>query len=158
MSLRSALQMSADEVDAQLRAGSICRVATHDPGGWPHVVPVAYVVLDGAIAFWSDAESRKVVNLRRDPRVTCIVDEGTEMSDLRGVMVRGMAEVIEDRATSERVAGLFLDKVPEEYRDLARPRLLDLIDVRIVVVVNPSNIVSWDHRKVGGVTPHDIGR
>ena len=158
MSSRSALQMSADEVDAHLRAGRICRIATHDSGGWPHVVPVAYVILDGAIAFWSDAESRKVVNLRRDSRVTCIVDEGTEMSDLRGVMIRGRAEVIDDRATSERVAGLFLDKVPEEYRDLARPGLVDLIDVRIVVVVRPSDVVSWDHRKVDGVTPHHIGR
>ena len=80
------------------------------------------------------------------------------MSDLRGVMVRGMAEVLDDRATSERVAGLFLDKVPEEYRDLARPGLVDLIDVRIVVVVHPSDVVSWDHRKIDGVTPHDIGR
>jgi nitroimidazol reductase NimA-like FMN-containing flavoprotein (pyridoxamine 5'-phosphate oxidase superfamily) len=158
MSQRSALRMSADEVDAHLRAGSICRVATHDAVGWPHVVPVAYVVLDGAIAFWADPESRKVVNLRRDPRVTCIVDEGTDMTDLRGVMVRGIAEVLDDRATSERVAGLFLDKVPEEYRDHARPRIVGLIDVRIVVVVNPSDVVSWDHRKVDGVAPQDIGR
>ena len=88
--------MSDAEVESHLRAGSICRVATQDSAGWPHVVPVAYVLLDGAIAFWSDPGSQKIVNVRRDTRVTCIVDSGTDMSDLRGVMVRGVAKMIDE--------------------------------------------------------------
>ena len=44
-----------------------------------------YAIIDGAPCFWTFAKSQKVVNLRRDPRITCMVEAGDEYSDLRGV-------------------------------------------------------------------------
>ena len=154
---RDLLRMSDDEVDTYLRAGSVCRIATVDATGAPHVVPVAFVLLDGAVTFWSDPASQKVVNVRRDPRVACVVDGGSEMADLRGVEVRGEARVVDDPALSVRVADLFAERVPEAFREAARAGLHELAAQRVVVVLTPTAIASWDHRKLAGVRPADIG-
>ncbi|MBA3764905.1 MAG: pyridoxamine 5'-phosphate oxidase family protein [Actinobacteria bacterium] len=70
--------MDDQGVEAYLAANSRARVSTLDRNGSPHVVPITYVVLDGGIAFWGDRGSQKVVNLRRDPRVACIIDDGVD--------------------------------------------------------------------------------
>lgn len=150
--------MSDDEVAAFLASGFRAHVSTLNRDGSPHVVPVTYVVLGGRLAFWADSGSQKVVNLQRDPRIACVVDDGIEFHELRGVELIGTAELIDDPATSERVADLFCLKVPEEHRDAARGTLLALAAERVVVSVQPQRASSWDHNKMFGVKPQDIGR
>lgn len=156
--MRAAIRMDDDEVVAFLASGFRAHVSTLNKDGSPHVVPVTYVVLDGRLAFWADSDSQKVVNLRRDPRVAAVVDDGIEFQELRGVELIGMAELIHEPATSERVADLFCLKVPEEHRDAARDTLLALASERVVVSVQPQRVSSWDHNKLFGVKPQDIGR
>lgn len=66
--------------------------------------------------------------------------------------------VLDDPATSERVADLFCLKVPEEHRDAARGTLLVLAAERVVVSVQPQRVSSWDHNKMSGVKPQEAGR
>lgn len=157
MSMREAMQMDDAEVEAFLAAGTRAHVSTLNRDGSPHVVPVTYVVLDGLVTFWADTSSQKVVNLRRDERVACVVDDGTEFQELRGVELRGTGSLTEDAATNERIADLFALKVPEEHRDAARATLLALAAERSAVSVHPTKISSWDHNKLFGVKPQDIG-
>lgn len=158
MSQRDLLRMESDEVDRYLANSFRARLATLNADGSPHVVPVSYVLLDGSIAFFADSGSQKVVNARRDPRVACIIDDGVEFQELRGVEVIGQADIVEDTAMSERLADLFSQKVPEEHRAAAREQLLALAAERVAVVVKPRRVNSWDHHKMFGVRPQDIGK
>lgn len=156
--MRAAIRMDDDEVAAFLAAGFRSHVSTLNRDGSPHVVPITYVVLDGRLTFWADSSSQKVVNLQRDPRIACVVDDGVDFQELRGIELIGKADLIDDQPTSERVADLFLMKVPDEHRDAARVTLLGLAAERTVVSVQPQRVSSWDHNKLFGVKPQDIGR
>ena len=157
MSQRDTLLMDDDEVVAFIAAGFRAHVSTLNKDGSPHVVPIAYVVLDGTLTFWTDRMSQKVRNLERDPRIACVVDDGIDFQELRGAQINGTAALIDDAATSERVAELFVAKVPEEHREVARSTLLALAAERVVVSVTPDRVASWDHHKLFGVRPQDIG-
>jgi PPOX class probable F420-dependent enzyme len=142
-----------------LAASTKAHVSSLARDGAPHVVPISYVVLDGCITFWADDDSQKVVNLRRDPRVSAVVDDGNGFQELRGVLVHGTAELVRDEAMSGRVADLFSLRAPEEHRDGARSMLFELSKERTVVIIRPQRVASWDHRKLaGGARPQDLGR
>jgi len=150
--------MDDDEVAAFVAANLRARVATLNRDGSPHVVPVTYVVLDGQITFWADNDSLKMVNLRRDPRVAAVVDDGVDFQELRGVEVTGTAELRDDEVTNDRVADLFAAKAPEEHRLAAKEMLLSLATERTAVVIRAGNVASWDHRKLAGAArPQDLG-
>src|SRR5258706_7960000 len=104
MSMRELIKMDDSEVATFVEAGFRAHIATLNRDGSPHVVPISYVVLDGCLTFWADNGSQKVVNLQRDPRVSAVVDDGVDFQELRGVTLSGVADLIVDQATSERVA------------------------------------------------------
>ena len=157
--MRALIKMDDDEVAAYLAAGFRAHVSTLNKDGSPHVVPITYVVLDGCLTFWADNDSQKVVNLRRDPRVAAVVDDGVDFQELRGVSLTGHAELIVDQSTSERVADLFTAKVPDEHKEQARAMLLGIAAERTVVMVKPARAASWDHFKLSGnARPQDLGR
>lgn len=158
MSQRDAVRMTDDEVANYLRSGSRCRVATVDGRGAPRVVPVNYVVLDGRVAFWADPGSQKVVNLRRDPRISCVMDDGVDFERFRGVELVGTAEVRDDQEAATKMVQAMLQTIPEEWHDAARPRLAELAAQRVVVVIDAHRTVSWNHSKVEDLTPEDVGR
>ena len=84
------------------------QIATIGPDGTPHLTTLFYVLEDGMLAFWTYGRSQKVVNLRRDPRITCLVEDGEDYFELRGVSIQGKARLVEEyddiRALGSRVA------------------------------------------------------
>ena len=158
MSLRDLVRMSEDEVAAFVAANVRARVSTVGKDGSPHVVPISYVVLDGDVAFWADNVSQKMRNLRRDPRVAAVIDDGNDFQELRGVHLSGTASLHDDADTNERIADLFAAKAPEEHRDAAKQMLLSLAAERTAVVIQATKVASWDHTKLGGsARPQDLG-
>jgi PPOX class probable F420-dependent enzyme len=156
--MRDLVKMDDDEVAAYVAAGFRAHVSTLNKDGSPHVVPISYVVLDGRLAFWADNDSRKMVNLRRDPRIAAVVDDGVDFQELRGVQLAGRASLHDDAATNERIADLFSRKAPEEHREAAKAMLLALAAERTAVVVEAERAASWDHTKLaGGAKPQDLG-
>ena len=156
--MRDLIKMDDDEVAAYLAGSVRARVATAGKDGTPHVVPMSYVLLDGNVAFWADNASQKMVNLQRDPRVSVIVDDGMEFQELRGVQVTGTASLHDDEETNGRIADLFAAMAPEEHREAAKTMLLSLAAERTAVVIHPTRIASWDHRKLGGgARAQDLG-
>src|ERR1700759_4249363 len=79
--------MSDDEVLAFLDEERVVTCATHGPHGWPHLMPLWYLVKGGEIWAWTYAKSQKVRNLERDPRATLQVEAGDSYDQLRGVML-----------------------------------------------------------------------
>jgi PPOX class probable F420-dependent enzyme len=158
MSPRARLAMSPDEVSAFLEAGRRAHVATINPDGTPHLVPLSYVMLDGRLTLWTDPRSKKVANLRRDPRITCLVEEGAHFAELRAVQVHGRAELGVDHDTSLRVGLALFERTRGRLDDEVRAAVAALVDQRVAVTVHPERVVSWDHRKLPGVRPGEIGR
>src|SRR5579859_5588766 len=87
--------MTPAEVDDMLRAHRKVQLATLNPDGSVHLVTMYYGMLDGRIAFWTYRASQKALNLARDPRITCLVEDGDAYFDLRGVQVAGVTQLID---------------------------------------------------------------
>ncbi|HET8561405.1 MAG TPA: pyridoxamine 5'-phosphate oxidase family protein [Marmoricola sp.] len=149
---RDAVRMSEQEVDDFLASQLKVQVATIDRDGAPHLSTLFYVLDQGRIAFWTYGASQKVVNLRRDPRITCLVEDGEDYFELRGVTVTGKARLLEEydeiHALGARVAQRMVHGA--DLGDLGR----DLVDTqarkRVGIVVEPDHVASWDHRKMTG--------
>ena len=103
MSRRSQITMSDDEVAAFLDEQRTVICATNGRDGWPHLMPLWYVVRDGELWSWTYAKSQKVRNLERDDRVTLQVETGEQYDQLHGVMIK--ARVVLHRE-AEDVAAL----------------------------------------------------
>src|SRR4051812_10476616 len=89
--------MTAAEVQRFVHDGRICVVASLGPDGAPDPLPMWYLTDDaGRIAMRTYAKSQKVTNLRRDPRVSVLIEDGERYAELRGVQLTGTMRVIDD--------------------------------------------------------------
>ena len=73
-SQRERIRMTDAEAAEFLATERTVQVASIGPDGTPHLVPMWFAVVDGRIAFWTFAKAQKTLNLRRDPRITCLVE------------------------------------------------------------------------------------
>ena len=148
---RNQITMTPEEIEAFLEAERTLQVASINSDGTPHLVAMWYARHRGEITFWTYAKSQKVVNVRRDPRLTVMVESGEKYEELKGVTIYGNARIVEDL---EEVFA-FGDVVYERYwgpidSDLVREGVRAMGRKRVLVVIEPSKIVSWDHSKLGG--------
>jgi PPOX class probable F420-dependent enzyme len=143
--------MSDAEAQAFLEAGRDLQVASINADGTPHLVTMWYVVHGGEVAFWTYGKSQKIVNLRRDPRLTVLVATGEKYEELKGVSIVGRAELVEERddvlAYGERIYERYWGPIDN---DVVRDGIRTMGAKRVVVVVKPETVVSWDHSKLGG--------
>jgi|SRR5579885_2379389 len=151
MNRRQLITMTDEEIQAFLQEQRTLQIATIDHDGYPHLVAMWYVLHDQQIAFWTYAKSQKAVNLRRDPRLTCLVETGQRYEELRGVQMKARATLIDDRETVQRYGEAIFERYTGPLNATTRAMVAAQAAKRIVVVVNPVKIVSWDHRKLGGV-------
>jgi PPOX class probable F420-dependent enzyme len=148
---RDQIQMTPDEIDAYLDEQKTLQVASIDRDGTPHLVAMWFVRWDGKLAFWTYGKSQKVMNLRRDPRLTVMVESGDSYEQLRGVMIKGHARIVEDLDEVLR----FGEEVYERYwgpieHEAVREGVRVMGSKRVLIIVEPDKTVSWDHRKLGG--------
>ena len=157
---RKDISMTPEERDAFLEAGMTLIVTSLGKDGQPHVAPMWYFVDDGTVVFRSFTKSQKIVNLRRDPRITVMVERGIAYADLQAVMIQGTARLIdggEDPAflleAYRRLAAKYPMVGPDPI-DLDPPALEAAFGrfapKNTAVIVEPRRIVSWDHRKLEG--------
>ncbi|MGH2511014.1 MAG: pyridoxamine 5'-phosphate oxidase family protein [Ktedonobacteraceae bacterium] len=150
MSRRQLITMTDEEIHAFLLQERTLQVATIDHDGYPHLVAMWYTFFEDHMAFWTYAKSQKAVNLRRDPRLTCLAEAGESYEALRGVQIKGRATIHDDLATAQRFGALLAERYTGPLDESTRPMMLAQAAKRLVVVVNPVEIISWDHRKLGG--------
>jgi PPOX class probable F420-dependent enzyme len=141
--------MSDDEIAEFIDHSRTATLATVSPGGGPHLVAMWYAVLDGEIWFETKAKSQKAVNLRRDPTVTVMIEDGSTYDTLRGVSIEGHAEIVDDPDSLLRVGISVWERYTGPYTDEVRPFVDQMMNNRIAVRVAPTRTRSWDHRKLG---------
>ncbi len=142
--------MTEEEVERFLQGRRHMSVATIGATGQPHLVAMWYGFLDDSPAFWTYRRSQKAVNLRRDPRLTCLVEDGDTYDTLRGVELVGRATLIEDQQTVAAVGRSVAERYSGPLDDSARAALLESAAKRVAVRIEVERVVSWDHRKLGG--------
>jgi PPOX class probable F420-dependent enzyme len=147
---RDAIKMSDDEMRAFLEAGRDLQVASINQDGTPHLVTMWYGMLDGEIAFWTYAKSQKVVNLRRDPRLSVLVATGEVYDQLKGVSIVGRAEIVDDADEVLRYGEAVYERYWGPLNDTVREGVRAMGSKRVVIRVKPEKVLSWDHSKLAG--------
>jgi len=153
VSRRDQITMSQEEALAFLDEQRTVICATNGRDGWPHLMPLWYVVRDGEVWSWTYAKSQKVRNLERDPRATLQVEEGVEYQELRGVMLKCDVEIIRD---TDQVAALGVELfarqsgvAPADLGDDVRGMVGQQAPKRVALHFVERERATWDHRKLG---------
>ncbi len=146
---RGQVQMDEAEVDAFLTEQRSSTVATIGKDGAVHLVAMWYAWLDGHVYLETKAKSQKVVNLRRDPRMSFLVENGHTYDQLRGVALEGSGVVLEDEQLVWDVCVNVFERYNAPYTEEMRPFVEVMARNRVVVRLDADRVRSWDHRKLG---------
>jgi general stress protein 26 len=149
---RSQITMTDDEVQAYLESERVLNVATIGPTGHPHLVAMWYAMVDGNAVFWTFSKSQKILNLRRDSKMTGLVESGDSYDQLRGVELRGRGLIVDDYDEIVEIGKAVGVKYngPSALDDSALPFLEAQATKRCGVVFEIDHIASWDHTKLAG--------
>jgi len=148
MNRRALIRMSAEEALDFLAEQKTVTLATNGRDGWPHLMPIWYVLRDGQLWGWTYAKSQKARNLERDPRATLQVEAGMEYQELRGVMLRTDAVLHREPEVIEGIAMELVDRYGggDPAREVFRAQVPKRVGLEFV----ERDRVSWDHGKLGG--------
>jgi PPOX class probable F420-dependent enzyme len=140
---------SADGLAAirrRFRDVPVAHVASIDPDGTPHVVPLWFAWLEDAVYVTCREGSRVESNLRRSPMVALSVDRGLRWSEQSGVLIRGRAEVLgPDHPAARRALSGWFDKYREHLAGDGFARYTDDVERPLVIRIDPHRVSSWDH-------------
>jgi general stress protein 26 len=153
MSRRDQIKMTDEEALAFLDEERVVVCATNGRDGFPHLMPLWYVVRDGELWAWTFAKSQKVKNLERDARATVQVEAGDEYQQLRGVMLKCDVELVRDvdRVTElgleifgRYTPGVDASTLPDDVVAMVRKQAAKRVGMRFV----ERERATWDHRKL----------
>lgn len=152
MKRRNQIHMTPDEMRQFLKGSKTIVLSTIDHHGYPHSVAMWYEMEGDDFVMTTFAKSQKAMNIRRNPKVALMAESGKTYESLKGVLVRGRAELITD---VERCVGILL-RVHEKMGGAALPPgaegvLREQARKRVLIKVTPERTSSWDHSKLGGV-------
>jgi PPOX class probable F420-dependent enzyme len=153
MSRRDQIKLSDDDLRELLDEERIAVVSSLGPRGWPHSMPMWFVVREGDVWVWTYAKSQKVRNLERDPRATVLVETGHEYGELRGAMIEAEADVHRDFETvigfAEELTIRYAEGISSVEGD-ARRALEAQAPKRVAIHFRAVRTATWDHRRLGG--------
>ena len=150
MSRRHAIELSPREQQEFLAQQRTIVLSTIDRHGYPHSVAMWYAMEDGCCVMTTYAKSQKAMNIRRNAKVAVMAESGTTYDTLKGVLIRGRGELIDDldycvgvlSRVHQKMMGAMPAGIDEALRQQARKR--------VVIKVVPERVSSWDHSKLGG--------
>jgi PPOX class probable F420-dependent enzyme len=108
--------------DPRLTTARVARLATIDPDGRPHLVPIVFAIEGDTLYSAVDRKPkrstrlRRIENARARPDVTILVDHyEDDWGRLWWVRLRGRARVLDDGVEHDRALELLTQKYPQ-YR------------------------------------------
>jgi Pyridoxamine 5'-phosphate oxidase len=166
MSRREQIKMSESEVEAFLADSRTVTCATQGPRGWPHLMPLWYVLRPAPsgepgprLWAWTYGVSQKVRNLERDARVTLQVEQGESYEQLRGTMMECEVRIHRDfevvQALGHEIFARYavprgeapVQELPAEVGQMIDAQAAKRVALEFVELRR----ASWDHRKLAGV-------
>ncbi|MDE0659198.1 MAG: pyridoxamine 5'-phosphate oxidase family protein [Gammaproteobacteria bacterium] len=153
-SRRKLIELTADEVRDYLDAEKTLIIVSNGHNGYPHPMPMWFAhEPDGTIRCTTFGKSQKVLNWRRNPKATLLVESGVEYAELKGVVIYATCEIIEDLdAVADTLVAI--NSRGRDLDDGARAKLREAVSgtasKRVVLEFTPKRYVTWDHAKLGG--------
>ncbi len=156
MSRRDQIRLNDEEVRDLLRENKTIILNSIGPDGFPHPMPMWFSMDDAlVISMTTFRKSQKILNLRRDPRVSLLVESGLEYQELKGVVIYGRAELSEDldEITAVLLAAAGQEAPPDDAdaQKVMREVMKKTASKRTLIRVKPERVISWNHAKLGGV-------
>jgi PPOX class probable F420-dependent enzyme len=148
MNRREQIKLAPDEQTKFLSDVRKVALATIDKDGFPHLVAMNFLARGNTIFMSSYGKAQKVVNIRRNPKVAVMAEAGRKYSELRGVMIRGNCEILDDPETVRAEMNAIRGREPGYEADVPIPN--SIVTKRVILKVTPTKVVSWDHSKLGG--------
>jgi PPOX class probable F420-dependent enzyme len=146
---RKAIEMTPAEVDAFVAERRPMTMCSLSPDGSIHAVAMWYGFVDGLVTVETKGKSQKAQNLRRDPRLTLLFEDGDYYEELRGVELVGKAEIIEDPDRLWTLGVSVFERYYAPYSEELRPFIETMLHKRVGIRLHVERTVSWDHRKLG---------
>jgi hypothetical protein len=143
-----AFPMTHEEVEDFLALPLIAKFSTHNKDGTIHTVPIWFKYLNGEVLLGTQEISQKAQNVKRDSRVTVLVD--TSEPRLKGVILYGKAELEFNDVIPKRISIFEKYMDPENAPDLA-DRLASTW-TPVVIRIKPDRIISFDYSKGFGLS------
>lgn len=148
MNKQSQIKMTPAEQEKFLAGTRTMVLCTIDKDGYPHAVAMAYMVKDGCVYMTSFRKAQKVVNIRRNPKVAVMVESGTAYNELKGVMIRGRCEIIDEPGEVWKIM-----REIRTFQEGGIPPPADAVvqaraQKRSVLKIIPEKVASWDHSKL----------
>ena len=153
-SRRELIQLTDEEIRDYLEAERTLIIVSNGPNGYPHAMPMWFWTdREGCLYCSTFGKSQKVVNWRRDPKATLLVESGEEYAELKGVLIYATTEIIDD---PERVVDTLVEvnagdrELDAEERAKLREAVAPRAHKRVLLKFTPERYVTWDHAKLGG--------
>jgi hypothetical protein len=158
--------MDGGEVAAFLAEERTVVCATLGPRGWPHLMPLWYVLREPSgggpgpqLWSWTYAASQKVRNLERNPHATLEVEAGELYQELRGVMLECEVAIHRDlevvKALGHEIFARYASPRGEVPAAQLPAEVGAVVDAqaakRVALQFLERDRVTWDHRKLDGV-------
>ena len=94
MPLSRKLALSTNQIEEIMLDSWNCRIGTIGPGTRINITPMWFGWAGGKVYIFG--RGQKVVNLRRNPTCTIIVDRNEKFPELQAIMLQGKAILLED--------------------------------------------------------------
>ncbi|MEU8547961.1 pyridoxamine 5'-phosphate oxidase family protein [Streptomyces roseoverticillatus] len=145
------IMMTRPELDAFLAGQRTCRVATVGRDGRPHLSALWFVWDGSALWLYSFVRSRRWAELRRDARISVLVDDGREYGELRGAELSGTAAFAgEAPRTGEPCPELAAPEALFTAKYFGGLPSMPYDGRHAWLRLTPDEVVSWDFRKLPG--------
>jgi len=155
MSRRDKIKMTIDEIGAFLRSSRTIILVSNGKDGFPHPMPMWYAVdEDNVITMTTFRKSQKITNLRKDPRVSLLVESGDAYQQLKSAVIYTEVELLDGvEATRDILFNISVQRgdLDADAGEDIREGMMNTASKRIGMRFTPDKIVSWDHSKLAGV-------
>lgn len=129
-----------------LRDATQAHVATVDPDGTAHVVPLWFVWLEDAVFLTTRHGSRVEANLRRTGTAAVAIDRGVRWIEQHGALLRGPADLLEpDHASARRALSTWFEKYREHLSGPGFRAYTEQVERPLVARVRPVQVSWWSH-------------
>jgi len=117
--------------------------------GVPITLPVWFVVCDGRIYVSGPVPAKRHARVRRDPRVSFLVESGTRWAELRAVHLTGRARIVTEPDLRARVAAALDAKYAAFRTARAAMPAATRVEVATIEISPDERILSWDNARLG---------
>jgi nitroimidazol reductase NimA-like FMN-containing flavoprotein (pyridoxamine 5'-phosphate oxidase superfamily) len=153
-SRRNSIELSPEEIRQYVDTRKTLIIVSNGRNGYPHPMPMWFYVDDeGCLYCTTFSKSQKILNWRRDPKASLLVESGTEYAQLKGVVIYARAEIIEDLDTAIDTLVKINTRgatINASQRQALTAAVSKTASKRAVIKFHPERYVSWDHSKLGG--------